>query len=145
MSDRIFHLRELAHSRSGDKGDTSNVAVIAYRPEFFATILDQLSVERIRDHFGHLVRGRITRYELPQFHAINIVMEQALGGGVTRSLSLDPHGKSYSALILAMAVVVDETVAQSLRASGRQPIDGDLLQRLAASGRLSPEVRKALE
>jgi hypothetical protein len=145
MRDRIFHLRELAHSRSGDKGDTSNVAVIAYRPEFFATILGQLSVERIRDHFGDLVRGRITRYELPQFHAINIVMEQALGGGVTRSLSLDPHGKSYSALILAMAVVVDEPVARSLRAAGRRPIDGDLLRRLAASGRLSPQVRMALE
>lgn len=144
MKERIFHLRELAHSRAGDKGDTSNVSVIAYRPEFFDLILEQVSVERVRDHFGSLVRGRITRYELPQFHALNFIMEQALGGGVTRSLSLDPHGKSYSALILAMTIVVDESAAALLGAAGRQPVEADLLRRLLDAGRLPPNVRQAI-
>jgi hypothetical protein len=117
-----FYLRELAHSRSGDKGDTSNIGVIAYRPEFYPLILAQVTPQRVRAHFGELVKGPVTRYELPKFHAINLVLEQSLGGGVTRSLSLDPHGKSYSALILTLHIEVPEELAGLLRAAGRQPI-----------------------
>ena len=123
MSARIYHLRELAHSRSGDKGDTSNVAVIAYRPEFFDTIVAQVTESQAREHFGALVKGRITRYVLPQFHALNLVLEESLGGGVTRSLSLDPHGKSYSALILTMPIEVPPDMAEELIQRGREPID----------------------
>lgn len=144
MSHSIFHLRELAHSRAGDKGDTNNVSVISYRAEFFETIVAQVTEQQVRDHFGSLVRGRVTRYVLPQFHALNIVMEESLGGGVTRSLSLDPHGKSYSALILAMPIVVEPTIASMLTAAGRQPIDGSLLQRLLEVGRLPARVRNAI-
>jgi hypothetical protein len=89
-----FHLREIAHARSGDKGDTSNIGVIAYRPEDYPLLLLQVTVERVARHFGRLVQGPVTRYEMPNVHAINLVLERSLGGGVTRSLSLDPHGKS---------------------------------------------------
>jgi hypothetical protein len=114
-----FYLREIAHSRSGDKGDTSNIGVIAYRPEFYRYILEQVTPERVRAHFQGIAKGRITRYELPQLHAINLVLEEALAGGVTRSLSLDPHGKSYSALILTMPVTVDDETAEALKEMGR--------------------------
>jgi hypothetical protein len=118
-----FYLRELAHARSGDKGDTSNIGVIAYREEFYSLIAAQVTVERVRAHFRGLVKGHITRYELPRFFAINLVLEESLGGGVTRSLSLDPHGKSYSALILTLIIEVDEANAALLRAAGRQPVE----------------------
>ncbi len=118
-----FLLRELAHARSGDKGDTSNIGVIAYRDEFYPLILAQVTVERVKAHFRGLVKGRITRYELPRFSAINLVLEESLGGGVTRSLSLDPHGKSYSALILTLVIEVDDANAALLREAGRKAID----------------------
>ncbi len=117
-----FYLREIAHARAGDKGDTSNIGVIAYRPEDYPLIVAQVTVERVRAHFGALVRGPITRYELPNVDAVNFVLENALGGGVTRSLSLDPHGKSYSALILTLAVRVDDEVADRLVRQGRTPL-----------------------
>ena len=116
---KTFYLREIAHARAGDKGDTSNIGVIAYRPEFYPLILAQVTVDRVARHFKSLVRGPITRYELPNVHAINLVLERSLGGGVTRSLSLDPHGKSYGALILTMRVNVDDEVARRLEAQGR--------------------------
>jgi len=118
-----FHLREIAHARAGDKGDTSNIGVIAYKPEYYPIVLAQVTPERVRAHFRGIVKGPITRYKLPQLHAINLVLEQALGGGVTRSLSLDPHGKSYSALILTMPMEVDETLAADLVRAGRKPIE----------------------
>ncbi|MGE0799564.1 MAG: hypothetical protein AB7G13_08585 [Lautropia sp.] len=117
-----FYLREIAHARAGDKGDTNNIGLIAYRPEYYPLIIEQITSERLREHFGALVRGPVTRYELPQLHCVNFVLERALGGGVTRSLSLDPHGKSYSALILTMPVTVPPELAQGLIAQGRKPL-----------------------
>ena len=118
-----FFLREIAHARAGDKGDTSNIGVIAYRPEDYSLIVAQVTVERVRAHFGALVRGSITRYEMPNVDALNFVLENALGGGVTRSLSLDPHGKSYSALILTLSITVDVEVAERLLRQGRTPLE----------------------
>ena len=117
-----FYLRELAHARAGNKGDTCNIGVIAYQSRFYDLILKQVTPERVREHFKSLVKGEIRRYELPKVHAINLVMDNALGGGVTRSLSLDPHGKSYSALLLAMPIEVDEDNSQILLAMGRKPL-----------------------
>lgn len=145
MSSHIFHLREIAHSRAGDKGDTSNVSVISYRPEFFPTILEQVTVDVVRVHFSTLAKGRITCYTMPQFSALNIVMEESLGGGVTRSLSLDPHGKSYSALMLALPIVVDDAVFTTLVAMGRHPIEHRLLTRLSQLGRLPVIVQGAMK
>ena len=119
-----FYLREIAHARAGDKGDTCNIGVIAYRPEYYPILLEQVTVERVRGHFIGLVHGPITRYEMPNVDAINLVLERSLGGGVTRSLSLDPHGKSYSALILTMQVTVNEEIADTLRRRGRIPVRG---------------------
>ncbi|HQR54443.1 MAG TPA: hypothetical protein PLW72_00555 [Burkholderiaceae bacterium] len=116
------YLREIAHARAGDKGDTSNIGVIAYQPQYFPVLLAQVTPDRVRAHFRGLAKGPITRYELPQLWAINLVLERSLGGGVTRSLSLDPHGKSYSTLILTMAVEVDDAIAAELIEAGRQPL-----------------------
>ena len=117
-----FHLRELAHARAGDKGDINNVSVIAYAPEYYPIILDQVTSERVHGHFGDIVKGAVSRYLLPKVHALNFVLEESLGGGVTRSLSLDPHGKSYSALILTMPIAVPDDIAAKLEAQGRRPI-----------------------
>jgi hypothetical protein len=119
---KTFYLREIAHARSGDEGDTNNIGVIAYQAQYFAIILEQIIADAVRKHFGSLVKGAVTRYELPKVHAINLVLVNALGGGVTRSLSHDPHGKSYSALILSMPVTVNCDIAAQLQATGRIPI-----------------------
>lgn len=118
-----FHLREIAHARAGDKGDTCNIGVIAYEPHYYPIILKSVTPERVKQHFRGIVEGAVTRYELPKLHAINLVLEAALGGGVTRSLSLDPHGKSYSALLLTLPVEVSDEIAAELQWRGRHPLE----------------------
>jgi hypothetical protein len=100
-------LRELAHSRTGDKGDHSNVSVIVYRLEDYSLIERHLTTERIRTHLRGRVRGEVTRYCLPMLGAINFVLHDALTGGVTRSLALDPHGKCISGLLLDLELPVE--------------------------------------
>ena len=95
-------LRTLAHARTGDKGDTSNISVIAYEPGDYAFLAEHVTAERVRLHLAAAVRGNVTRYELPDLGALNFVLEQALGGGVTRSLALDTHGKSLSSSLLEL-------------------------------------------
>lgn len=93
-------LREIAASRSGDKGDVSNICVFAYDPVHYPLLVEQLTAERVQAHFGGLVRGEVIRYELPHVHGLNFVLHQALGGGVSMTLRADPHGKSYQSLVL---------------------------------------------
>jgi hypothetical protein len=97
-------LRELAHSRTGDKGNTSNISVIAFDAKHFALLKAQVTAERVKAHFGGVVEGEVVRYELPNIAALNFVMEKALGGGVTRSLALDAHGKSLSSALLDLDI-----------------------------------------
>lgn len=97
-------LRELAHSRTGDKGNTSNISVIAYDARHYPLLLAQLTPQRVRAHFAGIVEGEVARYELPTIAALNFVMERALGGGVTRSLALDAHGKSLSSALLDIEI-----------------------------------------
>ena len=97
-------LREVAHSRTGDKGDTSNISLIAYESADYPLLLRYVTAERVREHFAGIVRGDVTRYELPRLGALNFVMEGALGGGVTRSLALDAHVKSLSSALLTMEI-----------------------------------------
>jgi len=97
-------LREIAHSRTGDKGNTSNISVIAYRREDYPLLLEQVTAERVRLHFAGVVEGEVVRYELPNIAALNFVMSRALGGGVTRSLALDAHGKSLSSALLDLDI-----------------------------------------
>ena len=100
-------LRELAHGRTGDKGDTLNVSVICFDARDYPHLVRQLSAERVKAHLQSIVRGPVRRYELPRIGALNFVLEHALGGGVTRSLALDAHGKSVSAALLDMDIDID--------------------------------------
>lgn len=97
-------LRELAHARSGDKGDISNISVIARNPADFERLRQAVTAERVKAHFGERVHGAVERYELPALGALNFVLHGALAGGVTRSLALDIHGKSLSSSLLAMEI-----------------------------------------
>ena len=105
---KTIPLREVAHARSGDKGDTSNVGVIAYDEADYPLLRDQVTVERVRSLYGSLVLGEVTRYELPNIGALNFVLKGALQGGVTTSLALDPHGKTRSSLILDLPIDVPD-------------------------------------
>ena len=102
-------LRELAHSRTGDKGDTSNISLIAYEAADYPLLVRYVTAERVRAYFADIVRGDVTRYELPRLGALNFVLRGALGGGVTRSLALDAHGKSLSSALLSMEIGEDES------------------------------------
>ncbi|TWB64080.1 AtuA-related protein [Nitrospirillum viridazoti] len=97
-------LRELAHSRTGDKGNTSNISVIAYRAEDYTRLEAAVTVERVRHHLGALIQGEVVRYALPGLGALNFVLTRTLGGGVTRSLALDAHGKCLSSAILDLDI-----------------------------------------
>jgi hypothetical protein len=97
-------LREIAHSRTGDKGDVCNVSLIAFRAEDYPRLVREVTVERVRAHFAGIVKGEVVRYELPRIGALTFVLQRALDGGVTRSLALDAHGKSLSSLLLGLEI-----------------------------------------
>lgn len=97
-------LRDIAHTRSGDKGDTSNISVIALDPADFPLLKREVTAAKVRAILGNMVQGDIERYELPDIGALNFVLHRALAGGVTRSLALDIHGKSLASLLLAMPI-----------------------------------------
>jgi hypothetical protein len=97
-------LRDIAHSRAGDKGDISNLSLIAYRLDDYPLLEKQVTAQRVQAHFKGVVHGDVQRFLLPQLGAMNFVMHSALGGGVTRSLALDAHGKSLSTALLDMEI-----------------------------------------
>lgn len=97
-------LRDIAHVRTGDKGDTSQIAIFARQPQDYALLLRAVTVDRIAGHLPHLACRRIERFELPGLNALNFVLEGALAGGVTRSLALDPHGKTLGAQLLDLPI-----------------------------------------
>jgi hypothetical protein len=98
----MIRVYDIAHSRAGDKGDTSNISVIAYDQAGWDVLREQLTEQRVMQHFAHVAKGPVTRYEVPKLLALNFVIEGALGGGVTRSLAQDAHGKSLSSLMLTI-------------------------------------------
>lgn len=102
-------LRQLAHSRAGDKGDTSNISVIAYDPTHYELLREHVTADAVKAHFGEIVCGEVKRYELPELGALNFVLSKSLGGGVTRSLALDAHGKSLSSAMLDIEMQSEET------------------------------------
>lgn len=97
-------LNQIAHGRSGDKGDTSNVCVYARKPEYYSIIKREVTVEKVHEHFGNMVKGEIVRYEVPSLNGFNFVMKHALGGGATHSLRLDSLGKSMGSAFMRMKV-----------------------------------------
>jgi hypothetical protein len=97
-------LRDIAHTRTGDKGDRSTISVIAYNQKNFEILEKCLTPERMLSHFEGIAKGPVLRYSLPQLGALNFVMHNALGGGVTRSLALDAHGKCLSAKLLSLEI-----------------------------------------
>ncbi|KUH69821.1 hypothetical protein AU184_08835 [Mycolicibacterium novocastrense] len=107
-------LQHVAHTRSGDKGNTSNISVFAFEPEFFPLLKAQLSAERFKSFHRGAIKGRVTRYEADNIDALNFVCEGALGGGVSRSLCLDNYGKALSAAILGFEVDVPDALVPKL-------------------------------
>jgi hypothetical protein len=101
-------LVEIAHARSGDKGDTANVGVIARRPGDYALLVRELTVERVAAHFRGMVTGPVERFELPNLYALNFLLHGALGGGGTVSLKTDAQGKTFSTALLRLEIEVPD-------------------------------------
>ena len=106
-------LLRIAHARSGDKGDTANVGLIALRPEFYSVLVEEVTAERVKEHFNGICAGNVERYELPNLGALNFLLHESLDGGGTLSLKADAQGKTYSAALLRMEIdVPDDLLSQ---------------------------------
>lgn len=113
-------LREVAHARSGEKGNDSNVSVIAYREEDYQLLLDQVTVQAVRELYGSITHGSITRFEAPRIAALNFVLRDVLDGGRSRTLAFDESGKALSSLILTLKVQVpDDYITRSEQMRGQ--------------------------
>jgi hypothetical protein len=97
-------LHDIAHSRTGDKGNIANISLIVYDRAHYPLIVRHVTAEKVKSFFGEIVKGEVLRYELPQLGALNFILKEALGGGVTRTLSLDIHGKTLSGALLSMEI-----------------------------------------
>ena len=95
-------LKEICHSRTGDNGDISNISLIPWNEADYPMLKEQVTAQRVKEYFSEICLGKVTRYEADGICALNFVMEQALGGGVLRSLAMDKHGKSLSSALLEM-------------------------------------------
>lgn len=111
-------LLQLAHARSGDKGDTANVGVIAKRPEWYPLLQRELTVERVKRHFTGMITGDVQRFELPNLHALNFLLHGALDGGGTLSLKTDAQGKVYSTALLRMEIDISDEEGFTLGVRG---------------------------
>jgi hypothetical protein len=107
-------LIHLAHARSGDKGDTANVGLIALKPEYYPILVEQVTEQRVKDHFRGVCFGRVERFEVPNLGALNFLLCESLDGGGTVSLKTDAQGKTYSAALLRMEIDVDDRLADGL-------------------------------
>jgi hypothetical protein len=114
MERTTIPLYRLAHGRAGDKGDTANISVIAYRPEYFPVLVDQATEERVAQVFRERAPTAVRRYLLPKLAAMNFVLERTLDGGVNESLGLDTHGKTLAFMLLSMEIQVPAAMARSL-------------------------------
>ncbi|HYS69491.1 MAG TPA: hypothetical protein VEM14_04570 [Gemmatimonadaceae bacterium] len=107
-------LVDIAHARSGDKGDTANVGLIALRPAWYDVIARQVTRERVAEHFHGIIEGGVERFKLPNLNALNFLLHGALDGGGTLSLKTDAQGKVYSTALLRMTIDVPDTEAKRL-------------------------------
>lgn len=103
----VRKLIDLAHARSGDKGDTANIGIIARKPEYYPILVSQVTAERVKEHFRGVCLGKVERFEVPNLGALNFLLHESLDGGGTLSLKADPQGKTYSSALLRMEVEDD--------------------------------------
>lgn len=106
-------LVKLAHARSGDKGDTANVGLIAFSDEIYPLLVREVTAERVKQHFKGVCKGKVERFELPNLGALNFLLHESLGGGGTLSLMTDAQGKTFSTALLRMEIEISEDEAQS--------------------------------
>ena len=111
-----IQLLKLAHARSGDKGDTANVGLIALKPEFYPVLVREVTADRVKHHFAGICKGEVERFELPNLGALNFLLHESLGGGGTLSLMTDAQGKTFSTALLRMSIEIhdDETIKLGL-------------------------------
>jgi len=107
-------LFKLAHARSGDKGDTANIGIIALKDEFYPVLVREVTAERVKQHFGEMVKGDVERFELPNLGALNFLLHESLGGGGTLSLMTDAQGKTLSTALLRLNIEIGENEAADL-------------------------------
>ncbi|MEO8028054.1 MAG: hypothetical protein ABI823_16335 [Bryobacteraceae bacterium] len=100
-------LVDIAHARSGDKGDTANVGLIAKDPKHYPGLVREVTADRVKQHFAEICKGKVERFELPNLGALNFLLHESLDGGGTMSLKADPQGKTYSAALLRMEIEID--------------------------------------
>ena len=109
-----IQLTKLAHARSGDKGDTANVGVIAFRDEFYPLLVREVTAARVKEHFKGICQGEVERFELPNLGALNFLLHESLGGGGTLSLMTDAQGKTFSTALLRMEIQVSDEERERL-------------------------------
>lgn len=109
-----IQLTKLAHARSGDKGDTANVGLIALREEFYPLLVREVTANRVKQHFGSICKGQVERFELPNLGALNFLLHESLGGGGTLSLMTDAQGKTFSTALLRMMIEIPDDEAKRL-------------------------------
>ena len=109
-----IQLVRLAHARSGDKGDTANIGLIALRDEGYPILVREVTSERVKDHFKGICKGKVERFELPNLQALNFLLHESLGGGGTLSLMTDAQGKTFSTALLRMMVEISDDEAEGL-------------------------------
>ncbi|HVQ37487.1 MAG TPA: hypothetical protein VMS31_08140 [Pyrinomonadaceae bacterium] len=110
----FVQLVKLAHARSGDKGDTANVGLIALKDEIYPLLVREVTADRVKHHFKGICKGEVERFELPNLGALNFLLHESLGGGGTLSLMTDAQGKTFSTALLRMEIELSEDEAQSL-------------------------------
>lgn len=103
-----IELTKIAHARSGDKGDTANVGLIALKKEFYPILVREVTAEKVKAHFGEIVKGEVERFELPNLSALNFLLHESLGGGGTLSLMTDAQGKTFSTALLRMNIEIGD-------------------------------------
>lgn len=119
----IVSLKDVAFARSGDKGDTANIGVIALTEAVYPSLVEQVTVDAVKDHFRNVCRGAVERFELPNLGALNFLLHESLGGGGTVSLMLDAQGKTFGAALLGLELDVPEELVEDCRRvlSGEAP------------------------
>ena len=109
-----IQLAKIAHARSGDKGDTANVGLIAFSDDIYPILVREVTAERVKQHFQGICKGAVERFELPNLGALNFLLHESLGGGGTLSLMTDAQGKTFSTALLRMKIEISDAEAQNL-------------------------------